>query len=260
MSEIATRTAQCRHGVFTYHSEDRFLGASLRIYGEWSEDEVRMYDAFLKPTDVVIEVGANIGALTVPLSRRCKEVFAFEPQPQNYELLCKNLSTNGIHNVSFYPYAIGAKNDKVNIPSIAEIDEAHGVIGDYGGFEIGSGHFTVEQRSLDNFKALFGHKIAFIKMDCEGSELEVLKGAEQLIKRDWPLLYIENDKKDKSASLIEWLVDNGYHCYWHRPPLYREDNYRKYVENLFGDSNSINMICCRDRKRNTDWLREEVLV
>lgn len=257
---ISTRTAQCRHGVFTYHSQDRFLGTSLRIYGEWSEGEVLMYDVFLKPTDVVIEVGANIGALTVPLSRRCKEVFAFEPQPQNYELLCTNLSTNGIHNVSFYPYAIGSENAAVNIPSIVELDEAHGVIGDYGGFEVGSGKFVVEQRTLDSLKAMFGPKVSFIKMDCEGSELEVLKGAEQMIKRDWPLLYMENDRKEKSAALLEWLVDHGYHCYWHRPPLYRVDNFRKYGDNIFGASNSINMICCRDRNRNPDWLREEVLI
>src|SRR5258705_3247977 len=138
-----TRTAQCRHGVFTYHSEDRFLGTSLRIYGEYSEDEVLMYDAFLKSTDVSIEVGANIGALTVPLARRCKKVFAFEPQPENYDLLCMNLSFNGIHNVDFFPYAIGANDVMVKIPTIAEIDL------NYGRVEIGEGGCTVEQRAID---------------------------------------------------------------------------------------------------------------
>lgn len=247
-------TVQCRHGVFTYFREDHILGSSLRIYGEYSEDEVLMYDAFLKSTDVAIEVGANIGALTVPLARRCKKVFAFEPQPESYNLLCSNLSCNGIKNVDFFPYAIGANDDVVNIPSLEEIQT---IGGDYCGAEVGSGSCTVEQRSLDNIT--FSSKINFIKLDCEGMELEVLQGAEKLIKRDWPLLYIENNRPAKSASLIEWLVDRGYHCYWHRPTLFRKDNFRKYSDNIFGNNVSINMICCRDRKRNPEWLKEEVL-
>lgn len=256
---IATRTADnCRHGNFTYHSEDRFLGASLRIYGEWSEGEVDMYDAFLKPTDVVIEVGANIGALTVPLSRRCKRVFAFEPQPQNYELLKQNLAANKIQNVYSFSYAVGAETAMVHMPSLGELDLAHGVVGDYGGFEVGSGIYTVSQCTLDSMSSSFG-KVDFIKMDCEGSELNVLKGAEKLITKDWPLLYMENDRKYNSAALLEWLVAHGYHCYWHCPPLYREDNFRKYAHNMFGVCDSKNIICCRDRNRNPEWLRDEVL-
>ena len=140
----ATRTAQGKHGVFTYHSEDRFLGASLRIYGEYSEGEVDMYDAFLKPTDVAIEVGANIGALTIPLARRCKKVFTYEPQPESYDLLCRNLFCNGVTNVDAFPYAIGSTNTVVQIPSIAEIDL------NYGRVEVGAGSCTAEQRYLDS--------------------------------------------------------------------------------------------------------------
>lgn len=252
------KTANCKHGVFTYHSEDRFLGTSLRIYGEWSEDEVRMYDVFLKPTDIAIEVGANIGALTIPLSKRCKKVFAFEPQPENVKLLLMNLNANGVQNVDVFPCAVGAKNEVVKVSTIEEIDIEHGVIGDYGGFEIGKGSCLVDQRSLDNMNA-FNHKVDFIKMDCEGSELEVLKGAEELIKSNWPLLYIENDKPGKSEALIKWLFDHKYNCYWHRPPLYREDNFRKYIDNIFGNSHSINMICCHGiHKIIPGWMDEKV--
>lgn len=245
-----TRIAQCRHGTFTYHSQDRFVGTSLRIYGEYSEGEVLMYDAFLKSTDVVIEVGANIGALTIPLARRCRKVFAFEPQPESFHLLGINLADNGVVNVDTFPYAVGDVAKIVNIPTIEEIDL------NYGRVEIGPGSHSVEQRRLDD---LYFEKIDFIKMDCEGMELDVLKGAENLIKRDWPLLYVENDRPAKSASLVEWLVDHGYHCYWHRPPLYRENNFRKYGDNIFGVCDSQNMICCRDRNRNSGWLTEEVL-
>lgn len=265
------RSAQCRHGDFIYHSEDRFLGTSLRIYGEWSEDEVLMYDAFLKPTDVAIEVGANIGALTIPLSRRCKQVLAFEPQPQSYELLRLNLENNGITNVDIFPVAVGAKDEVVNIPTLKEIDIAHGVIGDYGGAEVGSGSCLVDQRCLDNMNEFDEIKIDFMKMDCEGMELDVLKGAERLIARDWPLLYVENESNpmrrrdsplrhslENSKSLVGWLVDRGYHCYWHRPPLYRENNFNHYSDNIFGNSVSTNMICFHGEHVKSNWTNDEV--
>lgn len=238
---VATREAVCRHGVFTYHADCRFLGASLRLYGEWSEDEVRMYDVLLTQDDVVIEVGANIGALTVPLSRRCKKVFAFEPQTENFELLYKNLKVNGILNVDAFMLAIGATNEKVSMPTLVELDADHGVIGDYGGPEVGSGSLCVQQRTIDDLG--FAERIAFIKMDCEGSERNVLEGAKKIIKRDSPLLYMENNRADKSVALLRWLVDHDYYCFWHRPPVFRSDNFRNYQENIFGPCNSPNMIC-----------------
>lgn len=267
---MSVRSAQCRHGNFIYHSEDRFLGTSLRIYGEWSEDEVLVYDDFLKSTDVAIEVGANIGALTIPLSRRCKQVFAFEPQPQSYELLRLNLENNGIINVDIFSFAVGAKDDVVNIQTLKEIDIAHGVIGDYGGAEVGSGSCMVHQCCFDNMNEFDDIKIDFIKMDCEGMELDVLKGAEKLIRRDRPLLYMENESNltqrrdsplrhspENSKALVGWLVDHGYRCYWHCPPLYRVDNFRKYIDNIFGNSVSTNMICFYGDIKN-DWTKDEV--
>lgn len=244
-----TRTVECRHGIFTFHSEDKFLGTSLRLYGEYSEGEVEMYDAFLKPTDVAIEVGANIGALTVPLAQRCKRVFAFEPQPESFTLLTMNLSHNAISNADALPYAVGDEKKMVSIPSIAEIDN------NYGRVEVGSGRWPVEQVILDGMG--FG-KIDFIKMDCEGMELEVLRGADRLITTHAPLMYIENDRPDNSDALVGWLMDHGYHCFWHRPRLYRENNYRNYVDNIFGVSDSTNMICVREFDSSNPWLQDKV--
>ena len=59
-----------------------------------------MFKACLGPDDIAIEVGANIGALTVPLSRLCKQVYTFEPQSQNYDLLVRNLRDNPVRTSS----------------------------------------------------------------------------------------------------------------------------------------------------------------
>jgi FkbM family methyltransferase len=255
----STRTAQCRHGIFTYHSEDRFLGTSLRIYGEWSEGEVDVYDALLKPTDIAVEVGANIGALTIPMARRCRKVYAFEPHPENYSLLVNNVNANGVTNVKTYPLALGANNSSVKMATLAEIDREHGIIGDYGGFEVGKGSITVEQQKLDDI--ILSGRVAFMKMDCEGSERNVLIGAHKIIARDKPVIYTENDKPDKIEALIEWLVEHGYECFWHRPSLWRPDNFRNYLDNIFGDCDSKNMLCYpKDYKGpRAFWITEPVI-
>lgn len=200
-----------------------------------------MYDALLTEKDIVLEIGANIGVLTVPLARRVKRVIAFEPQPESHALLVKNLQINEIDNVEVYKYAIGAADDVVSMPTLLELDEFDGVIGDYGGPEVGFGSLQVEQRKLDSFFDL--PKISFIKMDCEGSELSVLIGGEKLINRDRPILYPEDNRPEQEAPMLKWLTDRDYECFWHCPPLYREDNFRKYNDNIFGNIKSTNWIC-----------------
>jgi FkbM family methyltransferase len=237
----ATREANCRHGVFTYYADCRFLGASLRLYGEWSEDEVKLYDTLLTKDDVVVEIGANIGALTVPLSRRCKRVYAFEPQAENFLLLYHNLNRNQVLNVEAFKIAIGSENKEVSMPTLVELDADHGVVGDYGGPEVGFGSLRVQQRTLDDLR--FSSRISFIKLDCEGSERDALEGAERTIKTDSPVLYVENNRPDKASALVKWLVDHGYTCFWHRPPVFRPDNYRNYQDNIFGPCDSPNMLC-----------------
>ncbi len=254
-----TRVAECRHGTFTYHADDRFLGASLRILGEWSEGEVDLYRVLIKPEDTVIEIGANIGALTVPISRMCQRVIAFEPQPENFELLVKNLNENKIDNVEYHELAIGKDVMKVSMPTLAEIDEAHGVIGDYGAPEVGYGSCVVYQSTLDMLSFVnYCEKIDFIKMDCEGSERDVLVGGYKLIERDNPILYVENNRPHKAEALLDWLRSHDYQCYWHRPPVFRSNNFRGYQDNIFGDSNSPNMICIRGHNVDEVWLQEKV--
>ena len=73
----------------------------------------------------------------------------------------------------------------------------------------------------------------------------VLGGAEQTIKRCKPVIYVENNCKQGSKDLIEFVVRRlGLTCHWHVNPYFSETNFRKNAENIFPESaNSINMLC-----------------
>ena len=85
-----------------YNFHDLYIGRSLDLYGEYSEGEIDLFGQIVQPGQVVVEVGANIGAHTVFLAHRsgpAARVLAFEPQRIVFQTLCANLALNSITNV-----------------------------------------------------------------------------------------------------------------------------------------------------------------
>ena len=62
-----SKTIDCKHGTFDIYDEDELVGLALSMYGEYSEDEVNLMQNCIREGDVVIDVGANIGAFSVPM-------------------------------------------------------------------------------------------------------------------------------------------------------------------------------------------------
>jgi len=83
----------------------------------------------------------------------------------------------------------------------------------------------------------------FIKIDCEGMELAVIDGAVDKIKNKRPVIYVENDREEKSAELIAAIMALDYDLYWHMPPLFNPDNMAGKADNIFSKIISINMLC-----------------
>jgi FkbM family methyltransferase len=249
------RTVETRHGKFTVFDEDELVGLSLTTYGEYSEGEVDVFRKVLKPGDIAIDVGANIGALTVPMAKLVKDshglgnVYAFEASGINLSLLHHNLTQNGVGgNVIVVPHAASDTRGKLKVDKQSALHA-------YCRPDINAGEFEVESSTIDDLEL---GRCKLIKIDVDGHELEVLKGAAQTIARCRPIIYIENEIDAKREALVAWLIDHGYRCFWHRPFLFNIDNWSGVKKNIFGALVSIMNICIPDEEGYEVLALEEV--
>lgn len=237
------RLKQCRYGTMLYNANDMYLGRSLELYGEFSEGEVGLFRQIVRPGDVVFDVGANIGAHTVFLARAVGlkgAVFAFEPQRLMFQTLCANVALNSLPNVYCFNSAVAEAPGSINVPTLNPW-----MTSNFGGLGLREQQLGGDPVPVVRLDSVQVRACRMLKVDVEGMELEAIKGAGGLIERFGPVLYVENDRKDKSAELIRYIQSLGYDMFWHHPPLFNPDNYLKNPQNVFGRVISANMLCMR---------------
>ena len=235
----SVRIKLTRHGLMAYNINDLFVGRSLDCYGEYSRGETLLFAQLAAPGACVLDVGANIGALTLSLAQIVGPsggVIAIEPQRAVYQLLCANLALNEIGNVRAIQAAAGGEAGRTFVP-VAD----HGKPGNFGGIELSNeGGEPVAVLTIDSLRL---PACQFIKIDVEGHEQSVIAGAAATISRFRPVLYVENDRRHRSADLIRQIRSLDYVCYWHLPPLYHPDNFYRNPTNVFPGIVSIDMLC-----------------
>lgn len=232
--------AMCRGGPMLFNRHDQYVGASLRKYGEFSPGESDLFRQLLGPGAIVVEVGANLGAHTVELSRLVGPqgaVIAFEPQRLVFQTLCANLALNSCANVFAFQAAIGDAPGDIVVPLLDP-----GKTNNFGGLSLigATAGERVPLRTIDEFALKTCH---LLKLDLEGMEVEALRGGVQTIAATRPIMYVENDRKERAAELIGLLLSWNYKLYAHNPPLFSPENFAGDTENLFGNIVSINLLC-----------------
>lgn len=228
-----------RWGRMLYHANDIYVGRSFRFYGEFSPEETEFLLALVGPGSVVLDGGANIGALTVPLAKRVGpygRVLAFEPQRLTFQALCANVALNSLPNVSTFPMALGKAKGQLTLPPL-DLTQHQNV----GGVSV-KGHAAGEPVQTIAIDDLRLPGLTLLKLDLEGMERDALAGAHLTIKHLQPLLYVEADRADQRDDLISDLKGFGYRLYQHCPPLYRADNFRREPANVFPNIVSINIL------------------
>lgn len=241
---IETAVADTAYGPVRYCVDDEFIGRSLRLYGEYSAGEPELWSKLLFGGERALDVGANIGVFTLALANLVGpqgQVIAFEPQVQNYKLLEENAIKYG--NIITFCKACSAPGELITrVSSFDALGHKN-----YGRIECGpQGDLVVDVTTID--EVLNGDAVGFIKIDVEGMELEVLLGGAESIRKWRPILYLENDRPQNSAKLINWVHSLGYRLFEHTPPLYSPKNPLGIPVNVFGNIVSINLVCIPEER------------
>lgn len=248
MHEPTLRTYQTRSGPMLALATDVYMARSLEAYGEYCPEEGRMLKQLIRPGMTVVEVGANMGTHSVDLARACAPgpFYAFEPQPRIFQVLCANLALNDIGNAFAYPDACGEVESEAVVPLMD-----YSTPGNFGGLSLkaaGEPGVTVRVRTIDSLN-LAG--CGLLKIDVEGFESQVLRGARGAIARHRPTIYVENDRAAQQAELISLIANMDYRLYWHTAGLFDPDNFNGFQEDIFGGVASLNMLCLPNELETT---------
>ncbi len=160
----------------------------------------------------VIDVGANFGCWSIPLAQYAEEVIAFEPQACCADLLKRSIEANGISNVYVRNEAAGSNHGVVAISQL-DINTS----GNFGGVSIVRDEYPDAPKALVSMQPLDALEIrfpvTFIKIDVEGGEIEVLRGATKLIEKYRPIMFMEIDHPAGDVPAIDEFLDRHNYAY-----------------------------------------------
>lgn len=155
-----------------------------------------------------VDVGANIGNHSVYLSSHFKHIFSFEPQKKVYDVLKLNISGK---NISIFNYGL-SEFDKIVELKIPK--KRRGTASYVNRF---LKDFNIEKIILKKFDSHHKLEFGFLKIDVEGAEFEVLKGMEESISKNLPVIAFEFTKpsnENSTSQILDFLKNLGYEKYY----------------------------------------------
>lgn len=188
---------------------------------EGFEPEVRQeFERIVSRGVNVVDIGANIGYYTIlaaTLAGPDKRVFSFEPQASMLTKLRRNIEANALRNVEVFPCALSDSPGTVTFNLPSEGMEAFGSMHANGRFKV-TKTVEVETHRLDDVLERMGSpKIGLVKMDAEGAELLILRGATKLLSSaDKPDLIFEANEVNCSPfgygvfDILQYVHSFGY--------------------------------------------------
>jgi FkbM family methyltransferase len=179
-----------------------------------AEQELNFLDRIVPHGAVTVDVGANCGLYTRRLSRLSRKVHAFEPSHKMAELLRRTSASNvSVHEMALSDHVgdadlfIPKDNDQL-IYGLASLEPR----------DVSSGQAVFSTKvSIARLDAVIHEEVAFVKIDVEGHELNVLNGAVELIEHSQPVFLVEAEDRHRAAAtrlLFEFFAARGYRGYF----------------------------------------------
>jgi len=193
------------------------IASSIYYLGAYEAGTVSVLKHFLHYGDLFLDVGAHIGFISCVVARFVGDsgfVYAVEPNPETYKILRENIRINNLENISALEVALGAEVGKARIYNNA--DKAVASLIRPKDFNEESG----KKVTVTTIDTLMENRITriptLIKIDVEGFELEVLKGARNLLSSpEAPMLCVEYEQNRGNRSEIYKFITsiNNYSLY-----------------------------------------------
>lgn len=200
------------HGLKIRLRYSETLGRAVLLHGGFETAEIEFLRKKISAGDTLLDVGANVGIFSIAFADAVGvqgKVLALEPHPQNIERLKNNIELNHFQNVQIFPVAAGQVTREVELHLADDLAYAStiAVIGEHGNDQV----MTTLMRKLDEIWQQVGApQVTVLKIDVEGGELEVLKGAEELLRVCQPVIMAEANTKENLDQLKNWLLPKGY--------------------------------------------------
>jgi FkbM family methyltransferase len=214
-------------------------GSAEMVTTAFEPEETAFLQTAMAECDVFVDIGANVGFFSCLARARGKSVLAVEPLPRNVSTLCANLTANGWRDVEVFPLGLG---DRPGIATLYGGGTGASLLATWSGGQQ-SRRREIPISTLDVILGgRFDGKRLLIKVDVEGVELDVLRGASAVLQRSArPVWLVEvcltenfpaGNQNPHFREVFELFADSGYNAYSLSAGMRRVtlDDVRRWVE------------------------------
>jgi FkbM family methyltransferase len=230
------------------------VSRSLCAYGEWAENELSFMRMMIPLGATVVDVGAYIGTHTLAFSHTVGtsgRVISIEPQFKTFEVLSKNVKMNQLPNVTLENAAAGAYSGTLEMrcidpsrsgsfgsASLCPLDREPTGAWSASGQMFGS-RAPVRLLTIDSLEL---SRCSLIKIDAEGFEDLVIRGAKKTIRRLSPIIYAECNSVENGLKTFALMRKFGYVVHLHVVDAYNKENFLDHKENIFESAREVALV------------------
>jgi len=177
------RIVDLGHARVVVDAEELEFGRHIARYGSWEPHVMAILQRHLKPGDVYVDVGANVGVMAFTAAAAVGpqgRVIAFEPHPDNIRHFLSGVVVNGFDHVTLHGFAL---SDRQSVFSL---------VGTSNGYLMPGGQTVFQTVALPGDPILADlARLDFLKMDIEGHEPQALAGLDQVLRKHRPMVLAE---------------------------------------------------------------------